>query len=151
MVVSVDRIAGVVRARPVQPGTREGQFLPAPGESLLLTCEETAGEDLIATTPGGLSLRLAGLGKLGRQLRAGDTVLVRVVANEPVLELEVEGEALPPDDTVQVRSGHLEGSNVSAIEEMIATMNLTREFEVQMKLYSAADSMAEAGNRLLRE
>ena len=96
MVVSVDRIAGVVRARPVQPGTREGQFLPAPGESLLLTCEETAGEDLIATTPGGLSLRLAGLGKLGRQLRAGDTVLVRVVANEPVLELEVEGEALPP-------------------------------------------------------
>ncbi|MFO7275542.1 MAG: flagellar basal body rod protein FlgF [Pseudomonadota bacterium] len=74
-----------------------------------------------------------------------------VTKNEDGLIVARSGEALPPDDTVQVRSGHLEGSNVSAIEEMIATMNLTREFEVQMKLYSAADSMAEAGNRLLRE
>lgn len=61
------------------------------------------------------------------------------------------GEAQPPDDGVRVRSGHLEGSNVSAVEEMVATMNLNREFEIQMKLYRAADEMADAGNRLLRE
>lgn len=61
------------------------------------------------------------------------------------------GDPLPPDDTVTVRNGHLEGSNVSAIEEMVATMNLNREFEVQMKLYRAADAMAETGNRLIRE
>lgn len=60
------------------------------------------------------------------------------------------GLALAPDDTVQVRSGWLEGSNVSAVEEMVAVMSLTREFEVQMKLYQAADRMAEAGNRLVR-
>jgi flagellar basal-body rod protein FlgF len=61
------------------------------------------------------------------------------------------GEAFAPDDSVRVRSGHLEGSNVSAIEEMVATMNLNREFEIQMKLYRAADAMADAGNRLVRE
>lgn len=61
------------------------------------------------------------------------------------------GGALPADDTVTVRGGYLEGSNVSAVEEMVATMSLNREFEIQMRLYKSADSMAEAGNRLVRE
>lgn len=61
------------------------------------------------------------------------------------------GDALPSDPTVKVRGGHLEGSNVSAVEEMIATMSLNRDFDLQMKLYKAADSMADAGNRLIRE
>ena len=58
---------------------------------------------------------------------------------------------LPADPTVCVSAGFLEGSNVSAVEEMVATMTLNREFELQMKLYKAADSMAETGNRLIRE
>jgi len=61
------------------------------------------------------------------------------------------GGTLPADESVKVRGGYLEGSNVSAIEEMVATMNLNREFEIQMKLYRAADAMAESGNRLVRE
>jgi flagellar basal-body rod protein FlgF len=61
------------------------------------------------------------------------------------------GEPFAVDDTVEVRSGHLEGSNVSAIEEMVATMNLNRQFEIQMKLYRAADGNAETGNRLIRD
>ncbi|HSD40188.1 MAG TPA: flagellar basal body rod protein FlgF [Rhodocyclaceae bacterium] len=61
------------------------------------------------------------------------------------------GGSLPADDTLRVRGGHLEGSNVSAVEEMVATMSLNREFEIQMRLYKSADSMAEAGNRLVRE
>ncbi len=44
---------------------------------------------------------------------------------------------------MQVRGGHLEGSNVSAVEEMVATMSLNRDFEVQMKLFKAADDMAD--------
>ena len=54
------------------------------------------------------------------------------------------------DGGVVVQGGHLEGSNVSAIEEMVATMSLNRSFEMQMKLYTAADQMADAGNRLVR-
>lgn len=61
------------------------------------------------------------------------------------------GNALPADNTVQVRGSHLEGSNVSAVEEMVATMNLSRDFEFQMKLFKSADDMAATGNRLLRE
>lgn len=71
--------------------------------------------------------------------------------NEAGLIVSRTGDDLPADDTVTVRGGYLEGSNVSAVEEMVATMGLTRDFEVQMKLYKAADSMAEAGNRLIRE
>lgn len=71
--------------------------------------------------------------------------------NEAGLIVARGGEPLPADEAVRVRGGHLEGSNVSAIGEMVATMSLNRDFEIQMKLFKAADSMAEAGNRLIRE
>jgi len=74
-----------------------------------------------------------------------------VTKNTAGLIVARSGEPLPADDTVLVRSGHLEGSNVSAVEEMVATMNLNRDFEIQMKLYRAADALAEAGNRMVRE
>jgi flagellar basal-body rod protein FlgF len=62
-----------------------------------------------------------------------------------------DGATLSTDVTVQVHGGHLEGSNVSAVEEMVATMSLNRDFEIQMKLLNKADSMADAGNRLIRD
>jgi flagellar basal-body rod protein FlgF len=58
--------------------------------------------------------------------------------------------ALALDETVQVKAGYLEGSNVSAVEEMVATMATSRDFEIQMKLYGAAERMAQAGDRLVR-
>lgn len=61
-----------------------------------------------------------------------------------------DGNALPASETVRVRSGALETSNVRAVEEMVAVMDISRQFEIQMKLYQAADSMADAGNRLVR-
>ncbi len=69
--------------------------------------------------------------------------------NEAGLIVTRTGDNLQTDDSVVVRGGHLEGSNVSAVEEMVATMALNRTFEIQMKLYKAADSMAETGNRLV--
>lgn len=75
----------------------------------------------------------------------------QLTKNEGGLIVARDGQPLPVDETVQVQGGYLEGSNVSAVEEMVATMSLNRDFEVQMKLYKAADSMAEAGNRLIRE
>jgi flagellar basal-body rod protein FlgF len=53
------------------------------------------------------------------------------------------------DPNAAVKSRALEGSNVSAIEEMVATMTLNRTFEMQMKMFTASDKMNEAGNRLL--
>jgi flagellar basal-body rod protein FlgF len=69
--------------------------------------------------------------------------------NEAGLIVSRGGEPLPTDPAVKVRGRHLEGSNVSAVEEMVATMSLNRSFEIQMKLFKASDSMNEAGNRLL--
>lgn len=59
------------------------------------------------------------------------------------------GQPLPVDPNVQVRGGFLEGSNVSAVEEMVAVMSLNRTFDVQMKMFQASDKMTEAGNRLV--
>jgi flagellar basal-body rod protein FlgF len=69
--------------------------------------------------------------------------------NEAGLLVARNGQPLATDATVTVRPGHLEGSNVSAVEEMVATMSLNRTFEIQMKLFKASDSMAETGNRLI--
>lgn len=69
--------------------------------------------------------------------------------NEAGLIVTRNGNDLQADASVEVRGGHLEGSNVSAVEEMVSVMALNRTFEIQMKLYKAADSMAESGNRLV--
>ncbi|MTV36604.1 flagellar basal body rod protein FlgF [Duganella radicis] len=60
-----------------------------------------------------------------------------------------DGNPLATDPSVVLRPGHLEGSNVSAVEEMVSVMSLNRTFEIQMKLFSATDTMTEAGNRLI--
>ena len=69
----------------------------------------------------------------------------QLTKNEAGLIVSRNGADLPASDTVKVTSGHLESSNVSAVEEMVATMSLNREFEIQMRLYKAADSMAASG------
>jgi len=72
-----------------------------------------------------------------------------LVKNEAGLLVARNGLPLATDPTVLVRPGHLEGSNVSAVEEMVATMSLNRTFEVQMKLLKASDTNAETGNKLV--
>jgi flagellar basal-body rod protein FlgF len=69
--------------------------------------------------------------------------------NQAGLIVTRDGQPLAADPDAAVQSAHLEGSNVSAVDEMIATMSLNRDFEVQMKLYQAADTMADAGNKLI--
>jgi flagellar basal-body rod protein FlgF len=69
--------------------------------------------------------------------------------NELGLLVPRAGGQLPADPAVKVRPRALEGSNVSAVEEMVATMNLSRSFELQMRLFKASDAMNEVGNRLI--
>ncbi|AJC21228.1 flagellar basal body rod protein FlgF [Pandoraea pulmonicola] len=61
-----------------------------------------------------------------------------------------DGAPLPAVEERQVLGGHLERSNVSPVEEMLASMSLHRDYEIQMRMYSAANEMADAGNRLIR-
>jgi len=69
--------------------------------------------------------------------------------NEVGLIVTRDGANLAADPAVSVKPRSLEGSNVSAVEEMVATMSLNRSFEIQMRLFKASDSMNEAGNRLI--
>lgn len=94
-------------------------------------------------------------GEEGVMQEVGKLKLVRpdageLTKNEAGLVVSRSGQPLPADETIRVLGGHLERSNVSAVEEMIATMTLSRGFEVQMKMFKAADDMADAGNRLIR-
>ena len=71
--------------------------------------------------------------------------------NEAGLLVSRGGQPLPASQTVAVRGGHVESSNVSAVEEMVASMQATRDFELQMKLFKTADDLAANGNRLMRD
>lgn len=71
--------------------------------------------------------------------------------NPAGLLLPQDSDTLPASETVRVQTQALESSNVRAVEEMVAVMDVSRQFEIQMKLYEAADSMVDAGNRLMRD
>lgn len=60
-----------------------------------------------------------------------------------------DGEELVADAAISVRSGALEGSNVNAVEQMVATMNISRQFEINIKMMKAADELAASGNKLV--
>jgi flagellar basal-body rod protein FlgF len=69
--------------------------------------------------------------------------------NDAGLLVPRAGGDLPTDPNVKIRPRSLEGSNVSAVEEMVATMDLNRSFEMQMRLFKASDDMNSTGNKLI--
>ncbi len=87
--MKVERISAIVDARAL--GGARDQALPPAGESLLLTIGDADGAGAVATLANGMALRLAGLERWRGALRPGDTLRVRVLSSDPVLELEMEG------------------------------------------------------------
>jgi flagellar basal-body rod protein FlgF len=59
-----------------------------------------------------------------------------------------EGE-LAADDKARVQDGALEGSNVSAVESMVAMISAARQFEAQMKMLQTAEADEKAAAQLL--
>lgn len=60
------------------------------------------------------------------------------------------GEPAAQDENVVLANGYLESSNVSSIDQLVATLSLSRLFETQVKMMKAAESLSEAGNRMIR-
>ena len=83
------------------------------------------------------------------RLRLVNAEGAELTKNEAGLIVPRDGGTLATDPNVALRPRALEGSNVSAIEEMVSTMSLNRSFEIQMRLFKASDSMNESGNRLI--
>jgi flagellar basal-body rod protein FlgF len=51
---------------------------------------------------------------------------------------------------IRIIAGSLESSNVNTVDAMVTMIALARQFEMQVKVMSAADSVAETGSRMLR-
>lgn len=56
----------------------------------------------------------------------------------------------PPDARARVVQGVLEGSNVNPTEELIASIDLQRSFEINLRMITSAQELDESGARLLR-
>lgn len=143
--------------------TRSGALVPDADGTLTVHGRPVLGDSGPIVIPPHTKLEVSRNGVISVQRPGADAMqtvaqlkLVRpepgeLTKNEAGLIVTRTGDRLPADSTVAVQSGSLEGSNVSAVEEMVATMGLSRDFEIQMKLFKAADAMAEAGNRLIRD
>jgi flagellar basal-body rod protein FlgF len=56
----------------------------------------------------------------------------------------------PADANARVSGGFLESSNVNAVAEMISNLQLSRQYEMQVKVMSTAKENSEAAARLLQ-
>lgn len=63
--------------------------------------------------------------------------------------MNVEDEVVA-DAGIRVTSGFLEGSNVNAVHELTSVMELSRQYEMQVKIMQAAKEESESSARLLQ-
>ena len=59
------------------------------------------------------------------------------------------GGELPADPTARLQAGALEGSNVSAVENMVSMIAAARQFEAQMKMIQTAEKDEQTAQQLL--
>ena len=74
---------------------------------------------------------------------------VELVKGEDGLLRTKSGESLPLDASVQVASGTLEGSNVSAVGALVNMIELSRQFEMQVKMMRTAEDNDRRSQQLL--
>ena len=74
---------------------------------------------------------------------------VALARGEDGLFRAADGNPLSADDKARVQDGALEGSNVSAVESMVAMISAARQFEAQMKMISTAEANEKSASQLL--
>ncbi|MFL9593215.1 lateral flagellar basal-body rod protein LfgF [Aeromonas schubertii] len=126
-----------VNGHPVQG--EGGEMVLPPHRSLSIGKDGT-----LSIVPLGQGARLE-VGRL-KLVDPGQGELVKGM--DGLFRLRQGGEA-EASEQVAVASGFLEGSNVNAVDELINTMSLTRNFELQVKLMKSADDQARQGARLI--
>lgn len=101
-----------------------------------------ANGEISASIPGG------GLAQVG-QLKLVNPPGQMIKGSDGLFRAE-DGNPLNEDPDVSVVSGHLEESNVNAVDSMVANMALSRDFDMQLKMMKSADENSNAGNKLIR-
>jgi flagellar basal-body rod protein FlgF len=97
----------------------------------------------VSTVPPPKAVNAVGRIKL---VNPDETLLVR--GGDGLFRLANGGSA-QADPKVALASGALEGSNVNVVEEMISMISLARQFDLQMKLLSSADTNAQKASQIL--
>lgn len=107
--------------------------------------------DIDISPDGTLNLLPVGGGVIEQQerIKLVDSSTVQLVKGADGLFRASDGEPLEMSAEVTLRSGALEGSNVNAVEEMVSTMNISRQFELNLKMIKTADELAVSGNKLI--
>ncbi|CDF83899.1 Flagellar basal-body rod protein flgG [Pseudomonas knackmussii B13] len=85
------------------------------------------------------------------KIKLVDAPAAELKKNAAGLLVRKDGQPAQAADNVRLVSGYLESSNVSSIDQLTATLSLNRTFETQVKMMKAAEDMASAGDRLLRD
>lgn len=62
-----------------------------------------------------------------------------------------DGDIAEVDSTGRVASGGLEASNVNVVNEMVNMIELSRRFELQVKMMAQVESMAESAATIMRQ
>ncbi|MCK6419837.1 MAG: flagellar basal-body rod protein FlgF [Aquabacterium sp.] len=128
----------------------EGQLVTRSGQVVL-------GEGGPITLPPNAEVKIAADGTVSARVANGRPQGVgklKLVTPEVPLQRGTDGlfraaEELPADPTAQVQDGALEGSNVNAIESMVAMIAAARQFEQQMKMLHSAQEKEQAATKLL--
>lgn len=96
---------------------------------------------------------------LGQGVNELATVDQIKMVNPPITDMEKgmdglmrlkPGASAEPDVSLQLVSGTLESSNVNVVDAMVDMINLSRRFELQVKMMKAAEEMEQASTSIMR-
>ncbi len=128
------------------------------------TLVDTSGRPVLGdggpiTLPANAAIDIAGDGSIsarvgnGRPQNVGRLKMVtpeeKLQRGEDGLFRPPGGDPLPANGTARLQSGALEGSNVNAVETMVAMISAARQFEHQMKMLQTVEQQEQAAVKLL--
>jgi flagellar basal-body rod protein FlgF len=118
-----------------------GPIAIPPAESILIGDDGT-----VSIKPQGQGA--AALATIDR-IRLVNPDLAQMDKGEDGLVRMKDGGVAVPDANVQVMSGALERSNVNVVESMVKMIELSRHYEMQVKIMTTAEEVDQSSDRLL--
>ncbi|MBE7213854.1 flagellar basal-body rod protein FlgF [Shewanella benthica] len=116
--------------------------LPLPIEKI-----EIAQDGIISVRPSGSTAEVIEIVGRIKLVNPGNQNLMR---GEDGLFRLMSGDNAPADPFITLESGAVEGSNVNAVSEMVALIDIQRQFEMQVKMMKTAEEMDKASSSLMR-
>lgn len=102
------------------------------------------------------SINVASLGDAGNQLSVVERIKLVSTDNKDLykgtdgLIRHKEGAPLETDPTLSIESGFLEASNVSAVDQLVNIINLSRQYEMNINMMKNMDENEETASSILR-